>query len=100
MGEGFLDGLVYTDEQDQPVLFVGAWQLAEVHAAVDGKWATPGARLLALNQLSDELERRLKHRGINQVVTWFDEGIDRFKKRLFSMGWVESRKRSLHRRLR
>lgn len=97
LSEGFMDGLVYTDEQDNAVLFVGAWQIAEVHMVTDRSWATPGARLFAMQQLHDAFEKRLKAKGVVQVVTWFEEGADRFKMRLRSWGWLESQKKSWHR---
>jgi hypothetical protein len=95
----FIEGLVFTDEQDQPVLFAGAWHRAEVHLAVDHEWATPGARLLALKQLHDAMENELAVRGVGQVITWIDDKLKRFSKRLEVWGWIESQKKSWQRRV-
>jgi hypothetical protein len=95
--------LVAVDESDNPVMFIGAWKRAEVHAVLDPKWSTPGARLALFHQVHDAMNDKLKSEGFEQVVTWFDEdatkAAKRFQKRLGLWGWLKSDKRSWHRRL-
>lgn len=92
----FIDGLVAVDENDNPIMAVGAWMLAEVHCVMDGRWSTPGARLTLLRELHDTMSGNLKRRGYKQAVTWFD-AIDRFCRRLERWGWIRSTKSSFHR---
>ncbi len=99
-GPDFMQGLVLTDSQDAPVMFVGAWQRAEVHLAVDASWSTPGARMEALKQLHDAMEQGLAAKGVGQVVTWLGESDSpAFRRRLKVLGWVESVLISWHRRV-
>jgi hypothetical protein len=100
-GRDFIEGLVAVDENDVPVMFCGAWHLAEVHVALDKGWSTPGARLCLLKEIHDAMNDQLKRKGFEQVVTWFEESkaAKRFQKRLGLWGWIMSAKRSFHRRL-
>jgi hypothetical protein len=93
-------GLVLVDENDVPVVFAGAWLLAETHIAIDSKWSTPGARLFALEQIHQAMNDALKEKGIRQAVTWFDGAKDRFRRRMEKWGWVASQKTSWHRLVR
>lgn len=95
-GPDFLTGLVYTDANDQPVLFAGAWQIAEVHMGMDKSWSTPGARYAALKELHAAMEKELKQLQVGQAVTWFDR-CSAFTRRLKKLGWVMSEKVSWHR---
>lgn len=97
-GSDFMRGLVMVDAEDRPVLFVGAWQLAEVHLAIDPTWATPGARLVALQQIHRAMEKELAALCAGQVVTWMDK-CSAFTRRLKRLGWVMSEKVSWHRRI-
>lgn len=98
-GSDWIEGLVAVDENDEPVIFAGAWSRAEVHITLDKKWSTPGARLFLLKELHDAMRAELKTKGIGQAVTWFDETRERFKDRLKSWGWLESQKKSWHKEL-
>lgn len=98
-GDDFIEGLVAVDENDEPIMFAGAWQRAEVHITLDKKWSTPGARFLLLKELHDAMQAEMKRKGIGQVVTWFEGAVDRFQKRLETWGWIMSDKRSFHRRI-
>lgn len=93
----FLEGLVAVDEHDQPIMFAGAWKLAEVHCAIDSKWSTPGARLLMLEELHEAMRLELRRQNVGQAVTWFDDVKERFMHRLKRMGWMKSSKISWHR---
>jgi len=98
-GNDFIEGLVSVDANDQPIIFAGAWHRAEVHIAIDGKYSTPGARLLLLKELHDAMEQDLKARGVGQAITWIDDKLKRFTERLEAWGWIESQKKSWQRRL-
>lgn len=98
-GPEYVEGLVAVDENDDPIMAAGAWKIAEVHCALDRQWSTPGARMLMLKELHAAMEERLRRQGIRQVVTWFDGAKDRFRKRLECLGWIESQKKSWHRRI-
>jgi hypothetical protein len=102
-GSDFIEGIVATDEHDNPIMFCGAWGRAEVHVAMDKAWSTPGARLALFHQVHDAMNDELKREGFEQVVTWFDKdatkAAKRFQKRLGILGWIMSEKRSWHRRL-
>jgi hypothetical protein len=89
------------DENDKPIAFAAAWKRAEVHAALDPKFSTPGARLAVLRELHDAVEKELSWDGFKEAVTWFDEKptkeAKRFQKRMSLWGWVKSQKTSWHR---
>lgn len=98
-GADWIEGLVAVDENDQPVIYAGAWSRAEVHVALDKKWSTPGARHALLKQLHDAMQVELKAKGFSQAVTWFDDVKDRFIERLQGWGWVKSNLTSWHKQL-
>jgi hypothetical protein len=97
-GRDYMDGLVMTDADDVPVMFMGAWRVAEVHMLADPSWSTPGARLAALQQLHYAMEQRLWAHGVGQAVTWLDD-MKAFTRRMIGLGWVKSSKTSWHRRV-
>jgi len=88
-GPDLMECLVYVDDNDVPRMFAGAWRRAEVHATIDSRWQTPGVRLIALKELHEAMELRLRHQGVGRVVTWMD-GMKGFCRRLASFGWVKS----------
>lgn len=91
-------GLVKVDSEDQPVMFAGAWSLAEVHM-VSSAWNTPGARFAALQEIHAAMEKQLRGLGVGQAVTWMDK-ISAFTRRLGRLGWINSKKTSWHRGIR
>jgi len=95
-GPDYLKGLVLVDSSDEPIVFVGAWQLAEVHLAMNPSWGTPGARLAALKEIHAAMERELSALKVGQVVTWFEK-CSAFTRRMKQLGWVMSEKISWHR---
>jgi hypothetical protein len=98
-GADFMEGVVAVNENDIPVMFVGAWSRAEVHMAIDKEWGTPGSRLALFQQVHCEMEKELKSRSVGQVVTWFGGELKSFKKRLQKLGWIKSELTSWHRRI-
>ncbi len=92
-----IEVLVATDENDEPIIFAGAWKIAETHCLIDPSWSTPGARLLMLEELHEEMRKRLAEDGYKQAVTWFDSAKERFIGRMQGWGWVKSPKVSFHR---
>lgn len=98
-GPDFMAGLVLVDSQDAPVLYAGAWRLAEVHIAMDHQWSTPAARFLALKEIHVAMEKELKALHVKQAVTWFDKAWA-FSRRLERhLGWVMSNRISWHRKV-
>jgi hypothetical protein len=96
LGTDLIEGLVSVDQDDQPVMFAGAWLRAEVHMALDHSYSTPGARFVLLQEIHAEMERRLKRRKIGQVVTWLENN---FGRRLRQLGWAKSELTSWHRKV-
>jgi hypothetical protein len=97
--ESMFCGLVLVNEADEPMIFAGAWMLAEVHVAVDRAWSTPAVRLHNLKQIHDAMQKQLRLCGVGQAVTWFDNTRNRFLNRLETWGWVKSQKTSWHREI-
>lgn len=98
-GPDFMDGLVFTDQDDIAVMFCGAWSRAEVHLCIDKNWSTPGARWQVLKDIHLAMEKSLKQKGVGQAITWFGDELKRFKRRLTTTGWVKSELTSWHKEL-
>ncbi len=88
-GTDYMAGLVYVDRDDQPVMFVGAWRLAEVHLVVDPAWKNPALRMVALQHIHDAMSAELRNLGVKRTVTWMD-GMKAFGRRLLKLGWIKS----------
>ena len=100
-GGDLLECLVLTDEQDVPLMAMGAWSRAEVHM-LTGEAETPGMRFSMLKQLHAAMETQLAERGVGEVVTWVDETKPcsmwrAFRRRLSRLGWKRSTRTSWHR---
>ena len=90
-GRDFLGALAVVDENDVPVMAVGAWSRAEVHMLTDHTWATPEQRLRALAEVHEAMRLELEAQGVGEVHTWF-EAAERFCGRLKRLGWKRLRK--------
>ena len=98
-GPDFECGYVFVDANDVPVLVTGAWKKAECHMLIDPSWGTPGARMLALQQAHDAMERNLYAAGFREVHTFFAK-VEAFCRRMQRLGWRQSAMTSFHREVR
>lgn len=91
--DGLLCGSVVVDENDKPVVFVGAHQAAEFRAVVDESWGTPKLREAAAMLAHDEACRKLKAQGVRRFVALLEgqvgKGLARRMNKL--RGWFVSR---------
>jgi hypothetical protein len=96
LGPEYVDGLVYTDSEGKPVMFIGGWKRVELHAAIDPRWQEPGTRWEAFRELHGKMETRMRQQGFLSGFTWLDSG---FGKRLRSLGWAKEVQEFWRRRL-
>jgi hypothetical protein len=100
LDSSFIGADVVVDEDDIPRMIAGAWAIAEVHLVADGQWDTPAFRAEALRLLHISMNQRLKSLGIRRGVTWFNEPMRAFERRLRKMGWIRSEVPSYHKGVR
>ncbi len=99
-GRDFLGALALVDEDDVPLVVMGAWSRAEVHMAMDKQWSTPQNRLLALTELHGAMEQELAFLNVGEVVSWFDKACAFTRRLNKSLGWKQSERFSMHRNVR
>ena len=95
-GPDFVGALVETDENDVAVMAVGAWHRCEVHMALDKAHGTPMERWQMLERLHKSMDVELA--GVGHVVTWLD-GMERFARRLMTLGWIKNSSTSFSRKV-
>jgi len=86
---------VWVDEENEPVMMVGARILAEA-VVISSKRSTPQQRLAILERLMEVVRRDVDGFGIQEGVAWIPDSIWRsFSKRLKRWGWKEIGYRSM-----
>jgi len=93
--ENLLSAKVWVDENDEPVMMVGAKVIAEA-VLISSKQQTPGMRLAILRELFDAVKNECMGNGITEAITWIPEVIWRpYSRRLKGLGWVESKYKTM-----
>lgn len=92
-GPEMLSALVFVDQDDRPVMLVGARKMAEVFMIADPAWEKPAIRAAALDALYLETSAELKGYGIPEVVAWLPAQVaKKFARRLCRrFGFKENR---------
>jgi hypothetical protein len=87
-----LGGLVYVDEQDQPVMAVTARPTVEIFMLADPDWGTPAMRFEALKALHEAVRLELVRLGYEDGHLWLPPAIEKaFARRLMrSFGWMKN----------
>jgi hypothetical protein len=89
----FLSAQVFVDENDIPVILIGARPMAEVVGIFDPAWETAGVKMAAFTALYGAVEADCRAAGIKEVVAWLPPQIAKaFSRRLRRhFSWVENR---------